>query len=89
MYGLHQIDYERLLQKQNYRCAICKRLPSDDRQLCVDHDHSSKMIRGMLCSKCNSLLGFAGDEPRILAAAIVYLEEHGIRYLSGHWEENE
>ena len=35
----------------------------------VDHDHSTQLVRGMLCSKCNSILGFEGDSLRILTGA--------------------
>lgn len=64
-----------LLQKQNGRCAICGREQSESKQtLHIDHNHAADKIRGVLCSACNSLLGYAGDNIEILRQAICYLE---------------
>jgi hypothetical protein len=47
----------KLLKKQQGLCLICKRdltlLPS--RNACLDHNHSSWMVRGVLCRQCNVL----------------------------------
>ena len=55
-------------------CAICqlheKQLP---RKLALDHNHTTNQIRGLLCHKCNSGLGFFNDNPKLLRAAITYL----------------
>jgi len=46
-----------LLGKQKGLCLICKRnlyeLPSKD--VCLDHNHKSWMVRGVLCRQCNVL----------------------------------
>lgn len=52
-----------LIKKQNNRCGICHKeftgkyplIPS------IDHCHVTKKIRGILCKKCNSGLGFFKD----------------------------
>lgn len=74
-YGLSQTDYDALLFSQNGKCAICGVLAAcaPKKILAVDHDHTTRLIRGLLCDKCNSLLGFAGDHIEILQAAIKYL----------------
>jgi recombination endonuclease VII len=43
---------------QNKVCWICGR-PNDraGQRLAVDHSHQDGLIRGLLCSKCNPLLG--------------------------------
>lgn len=41
----------------------------------VDHDHVTGTIRGLLCSKCNTLLGMAKDNIAILENAIKYLKK--------------
>jgi len=47
----------KLLKKQKNLCLICKRdlttLPSRD--VCLDHNHSTWMVRGVLCRQCNVL----------------------------------
>ena len=48
---------EELLVKQNYLCKICSRdlrlLPSRD--VCLDHNHFTWMVRAVLCRQCNAL----------------------------------
>lgn len=74
-YGITLEDYERMLESQNGVCAICRTLGSQPRRqfLCVDHCHETKKVRGLLCSDCNSMLGYARDQVIILEAAIAYL----------------
>lgn len=50
-------------------CLIC----SSTERLCIDHDHSTGEIRGILCSKCNSGLGLFKDNKILLQNAINYL----------------
>jgi hypothetical protein len=59
--------------KQNSCCAICGKQETT-KTLHVDHCHSTRIIRGLLCFKCNMLLGFAEDSPTILSNAIDYLK---------------
>jgi hypothetical protein len=54
---LTQEDYAKLKKKQRGRCALCKRRKAKG-HLCVDHDHKTDKIRGLLCNGCNTALGF-------------------------------
>ena len=57
LYGLDQAGFDRILESQNGRCALCD-LPFDDqRRADIDHDHATNRIRGLLCSSCNKGLG--------------------------------
>ena len=51
-YGLTEADYEMMFRQQSGRCAICQK-ESERRRLCVDHDHESGVVRGLLCDRCN------------------------------------
>ena len=53
------------------RCEVC----GDDGILVVDHDHETGRVRGVLCNRCNSGLGFFRDNPDYLVNAVKYLEE--------------
>ena len=72
-YGISLADYEAMLRRQRGRCGICKRRPGK-RRLCVDHDHKTGQVRGLLCGRCNSGNGFYQDDPRLTRAATAYLE---------------
>ena len=75
LYGIEEHDYQRLLQEQGGRCAICG--GQDEQHLSVDHDHSTGEIRGLLCRQCNLVIGNAQEDPNILEASMRYLEKHG------------
>ena len=64
VYRLSLVDYDAMRKRQNGACAICKR---SGQALCVDHCHACGKVRGLLCGKCNSVLGFCGDSRRASA----------------------
>lgn len=81
-YKLTREVYDEMLSKQNNACAICGRelctLEVYNKELkpskpCVDHDHSSGMVRGLLCSRCNVAVGMFEDDPERMLSAAVYL----------------
>lgn len=69
-YGLSEEDYSAMLANQAGQCAICQRHMSNP---CVDHDHQTGRVRGLLCHHCNVGIGYMRDDPSILLAAIEYL----------------
>ena len=75
-YGLSITEFDNLLLIQNNKCAICGQ-PLDlqiPRSVCIDHNHLTNKVRGILCSNCNKALGFFRDNPEYLRNAIKYLE---------------
>lgn len=71
-YGLTHDEFQALLTAQGDVCAICGN-GQQQRALAVDHDHETGTIRGLLCDRCNPLLGYARDDIAVLQAAIQYL----------------
>jgi len=68
--------YSKMLKKQDYKCRICGISTEElDKNLCVDHCHTTEKIRGLLCSNCNSVLGFSKDNIDVLKSAIKYLRQ--------------
>ena len=65
--------FDKLLQDQQYSCAICKTQLSES-ELQVDHCHNSGKIRGLLCFSCNLSLGMFKDNIQLLYQAVEYLK---------------
>ena len=74
-YGITPEDYGRLHKAQDGRCAICREKEKTRRRLSVDHNHTTNIVRGLLCAFCNVLLGLAKDDPKLLGRAIGYLNK--------------
>jgi hypothetical protein len=80
-YGITVKEYNTMLAKQGGVCAICKekessisRWHSKTIRLAVDHNHTTGVVRGVLCNRCNRGIGYLNDDITILRAAIEYLE---------------
>lgn len=69
-YGLSVADYQKMAESQQGQCAICG---MSQEKLCVDHDAITGRVRGLLCSVCNSGIGFLRHSEEILESAIAYL----------------
>ena len=65
-YGITLVEYDQMLAEQGGVCAICKKEP-DGRRLSVDHDHVTGEVRGLLCVRCNSFLGYYESSWRVEA----------------------
>ena len=75
-YGIDTNEYNQLLESQNYTCAICGSTETGGKgkkHFSVDHCHTTKKVRGLLCKSCNIMLGEAKDNTRILSKALEYL----------------
>ena len=75
-YGISEEEYKKFLTETENRCCICGRQFNEKDRPCVDHDHVTKKVRGIICSRCNTLIGFAMDNITILENAIKYLKKH-------------
>jgi hypothetical protein len=80
-HGMTEAGYLSLLEAQGGVCAICRGPETfrtkdgrDIRPLCVDHDHATGAVRGLLCHSCNVAIGHFRDNPVTLLAAINYLQ---------------
>ena len=72
-YSLTPEEFTYMVMEQGGVCAICNLVPSS---LYVDHDHATGSVRGLLCQKCNSGIGFLGDDINGLEKALNYLKRN-------------
>jgi hypothetical protein len=68
-YGMTLQDYDRLVEEQAGKCAIC----SLETTLVVDHDHANGAVRALLCGSCNTGLGAFRDNPEAMRRAADYV----------------
>ena len=79
--GITEAEFNQILEDQGYACAMCFRLFDAGERVCADHDHTccpnqvkataktcGKCIRGLLCFRCNTSLGYV-EKFRTLADA--------------------
>ena len=70
-YNFTPEGWDALLISQGGRCGICPATTG----LCVDHDHKTGKVRGLLCRRCNAGIGLLQDTTEGVAAALVYLNK--------------
>ena len=59
LYGVTPETFDAMYRKQHGKCYICHRRFVGKLRACVDHDHTTGMVRGLLCRSCNVKLGWA------------------------------
>lgn len=78
--GMDLAEYERMWNAQLGCCAICGvrsgESPASKPRLQVDHDHSTGVVRGLLCSGCNRGIAGFRDDPTLIETAITYIAHH-------------
>lgn len=72
-YGITSADYEIIYASQSGRCAICMHIPLPGKPLQIDHNHSTGMVRGLLCKKCNTYIGMIGESMDTISRMREYL----------------
>lgn len=68
-------DYNLAFELQQGKCKVCHRHQSELSQtLCVDHNHTTKQFRGLLCRFCNSVIvNYLENYSELVASAQNYL----------------
>lgn len=82
LYGITLDQYNEMFVKQNGLCKICKKEETafhkgngKIKDLAVDHCHFSGKIRGLLCGRCNCLIGYSLESIDVLQEAINHIKE--------------
>lgn len=72
-YSINADQYDAILKEQNNLCAICQKTEPCNRSLAVDHCHTTKRVRGLLCTNCNMAIGKFQDNIDYLRKAVEYM----------------
>jgi Recombination endonuclease VII len=80
-YGITLEQRDAQSQTQGHACAACKQPWGAEVAPCIDHDHSccinrpccGECFRGLLCFRCNAVLGSVQDNPDLLLALRDYI----------------
>ena len=79
LYGISLERVKQMLLDQGNKCGICRQkidlvMEAHKPNSChVDHNHTTRQVRGLLCNKCNRGLGLLRDSTTLLESAIVWL----------------
>jgi len=81
-YGISLYEFEHRLKEQHHCCPLCGRVLDirytnkllNPASACVDHCHTTGVVRGILCNECNRGLGYFKDSPEALLRAASYLQ---------------
>lgn len=76
-HGITPEQWDALFASQGGACASCRGVfpPSENnRDRHTDHDHETGRVRGILCSRCNTGIGLASEDPERLRMMARYLE---------------
>lgn len=80
-YGLTMAAFVAMWESQSGKCAVCsiEMLPTGRYKdsVCVDHNHVTGDVRGLLCQGCNHGIGNLKDSPEVLEQAAAYLRSRG------------
>jgi hypothetical protein len=71
-YGLEDEVINKLMTDRVGECVICKTTSA----LIVDHCHATNIVRGLICSACNVMLGHGKENIDTFKAAIKYLKDY-------------
>ena len=81
-YGIEPETYEQMFVDQDYKCACCGKISGETKgtKLYVDHDHSTKKVRKLLCAGCNTIAGSLESDK--VFNVVKYLQEHNSNSLA-------
>jgi hypothetical protein len=74
VYGITLENFKAMQVAQSNRCAICQKDFGAEysNRPHVDHCHTTEVVRGLLCDRCNVGLGFL-EHSEFVSSALVYL----------------
>jgi Recombination endonuclease VII len=83
-YHMTVAEYDLLFESQHGVCAACgqaeyqRSVNGTIQPLSVDHNHVTKVTRGLLCKDCNTALGHLQDNSERIHMLFMYAKAHGL-----------
>lgn len=73
-----------MIKEQNNKCKMCgnnetTKINGKIKELSIDHDHKTKKIRGLLCLRCNIILGHfekLKNNKELIERCVTYLSRY-------------
>lgn len=73
-YGISQADFDALWKVQQGQCAACLENVVSTEKICVDHNHNTFVVRGLIHDRCNKVIGLLHEDCNIFRTIASYLE---------------
>lgn len=67
--GISKAHFDSLMDRANHQCEACGK----KKWLAVDHNHQTGITRGILCRRCNGVLGMMEDNAEAIQQLADYL----------------
>ncbi len=76
-YGITVDQWDQLFSEQGYVCAACGAdKPGTKLNWHTDHNHLTGKVRGIVCHRCNIVLGLLGDSELEMMGLVAKLQEY-------------
>lgn len=71
-YSITPGEHESMYARQNGCCGICgQQVKYEDVQ--TDHDHATGKVRGLLCHRCNLMVGYVENTPELVSPILRWI----------------
>lgn len=76
-WGITEEQYAVLENHAGGICGVCKKPPRERKSLCLDHNHLTGKVYGLVCQDCNLGMGQLWDDSNLMRAAADWKEIGG------------
>jgi len=78
-YRLTEESYAAMLAEADGKCLVCAQsfTEAGTGKIVIDHHHGSGQVRGLICSGCNTAIGYVREDIERMTRMISYLRTHG------------
>ncbi len=80
-FNISLAEYNEMVAQQSNKCAICEQYETTFNRvgsvmkLAVDHNHTTGVVRGLLCKRCNITIGTVEEDTELLNKMVNYINK--------------